>query len=218
MLGYANVKGDKNSNQRNVDTTQKKKNPNQNQHQQNIEGMHLLAVYKYLLMIAHQLITFEYSSYSNLWKTNSARLDIVYLKHRFSADDRNQQKKQFIHQSKTEVYRHRTSLLAKKCTCARVRNTWTWILRWRRQKSWAREKLNSSATIWKIPKQSFKNQSNWSDNNIHFCPVFDPHLTRLFHSFSIQFCHFKARLHWSSYLIASIKWHSKVISNSILTC
>lgn len=39
MLGYANVKGDKNSNQRNVDTTQKKKNPNQNQHQQNIEGM-----------------------------------------------------------------------------------------------------------------------------------------------------------------------------------
>lgn len=78
MLGYANVKGDKNSNQRNVDTTRKKKNPNQNQHQQNIEGMHLLAVYKYLLMIAHQLITFEYSSYSNLWKTNSARLDIVY--------------------------------------------------------------------------------------------------------------------------------------------
>lgn len=42
MLGYANVKGDKNSNQRNVDTTQKKKNPNQNHHQQNIEGMFCL--------------------------------------------------------------------------------------------------------------------------------------------------------------------------------
>ena len=46
MLGYANVKGDKNSNSRNVDTTQKKKNLNQNQqHQQNREGMILFFRY-----------------------------------------------------------------------------------------------------------------------------------------------------------------------------
>lgn len=54
MLGYANVKGDKNSNQRNVDTTQKKKNPNQNQHQQNIEGMCLLS-----MLIAHSFVASE---------------------------------------------------------------------------------------------------------------------------------------------------------------
>lgn len=83
MLGYANVKGDKNANQRNVDTTQKKKNPNQSQHQQNIEGMCDVCLYIFLLMIAHSFMTSEYYGYSNLWKTNSSRLDIVYRKHRF---------------------------------------------------------------------------------------------------------------------------------------
>lgn len=37
LLGYANVKGDKNSNQRNVEP--KKKDPDQNEHQPNVEGM-----------------------------------------------------------------------------------------------------------------------------------------------------------------------------------
>lgn len=43
LLGYANVKGDKNANQRNaVDTSPKKKNPHQNQHQPHIEGTFFL--------------------------------------------------------------------------------------------------------------------------------------------------------------------------------
>lgn len=39
LLGYANVKGDKNSNQRNVRTTSKKKYQPQHEHQPDIEGM-----------------------------------------------------------------------------------------------------------------------------------------------------------------------------------
>lgn len=37
MLGYANVKGDKDSNQRSVDSTLKKNHPNHNNHH-NVEG------------------------------------------------------------------------------------------------------------------------------------------------------------------------------------